>query len=94
MRVLIVSLVLVAAACGSSSNGLRTAQPFEDVQATEFVFENDATFPGREIFRVVTTEPMICAIVWGETQSLGNFNNSLAMNGTGIVEHDVFLPGA
>jgi hypothetical protein len=37
---------------------------------------------------------MICAIVWGETEELGNFNNSLAMNGTGIVDHDVFLPGA
>ena len=37
---------------------------------------------------------MICAIVWGETEELGKFNNSLAMNGTGIVNHDVFLPGA
>jgi hypothetical protein len=37
---------------------------------------------------------MICAIVWGETEDLGNFNNSLDMNGTGIVEHNVLLPGA
>jgi hypothetical protein len=37
---------------------------------------------------------MICAIVWGESEELGNFNNSLAMNGTGIIDHDVFLPGA
>jgi hypothetical protein len=42
---------------------------------------------------VTTTEPMICAIVWGETEALGRFNNSLNMAGTGIVEHDVFLPG-
>ena len=37
---------------------------------------------------------MICAIVWGETTDYGNFNNSLNMAGTGIVQHDVFLPGA
>jgi hypothetical protein len=69
-------------------------RPFAEVQADDFVFEADPTDPGRGIFRVTTTEPMICAIVWGETEELGNFNNSLAMNGTGIVDHDVFLPGA
>jgi len=93
------SLMLVLAACGGSGSdegeGLdREVRPFSEVQADEFVFENDPTFPGRGIFRVTTTEPMICAIVWGETESLGNFNNSLDMNGTGIVEHNVFLPGA
>jgi hypothetical protein len=36
---------------------------------------------------------MICAIVWGEDESFGRLNNSLAMNGTGIVDHDVVLPG-
>jgi hypothetical protein len=69
-------------------------RPFAEVQADDFVFEADPTDPGRGIFRVTTTEPMICAIVWGETEELGNFNNSLEMNGTGIVDHDVFLPGA
>lgn len=92
------ALGLVAAACGSGDDANVAAEtavrPFSEVQDTEFSFENDATFPGRGIFRVVTTEPMICAIVWGETEALGNFNNSLAMNGTGIVNHDVFLPGA
>lgn len=58
------------------------------------VFEADPTNPSRAIFRVTTTEPMICAIVWGEDDSFGNFNNSLNMAGTGIVQHDVFLPGA
>ena len=82
---------LVLAACGGSAE---TVRPFSEVQATEFVFEADPTNPSRGIFRMDTTEPMICAIVWGETESLGNFNNSLAMNGTGIIEHDVFLPGA
>ncbi len=96
---IVTSLVLVGTACGGSGSdevqGLdREVQPFSEVQASEFVFENDTTFPGRGIFRVTTTEPMICAIVWGETEALGNFNNSLDMNGTGIIDHNVFLPGA
>lgn len=41
---------------------------------------------------MTTTEPMICAIVWGEDDSFGRFNNSLSMNGTGIEQHDVVLP--
>ena len=87
--------VLVASCGGGDTTGdLRTALPFEQVQVNEFTFENDSTFPGRGIFRVVTTEPMICAIVWGQTEELGSFNNSLAMSGTGIVNHDVFLSGA
>lgn len=88
-------LVLVLAAC-SSAAGQRDVEvrPFEEVQDSEFSFELDPTNPGRGIFRVDTTEPMICAIVWGEDESLGNFNNSLNMAGTGIVEHDVFLPDA
>lgn len=69
------------------------AQPFSDVQAAPFEFEADPTDPARGIFHMTTTEPMICAIVWGPTDALGNFNNSLSMNGTGIVEHDVVLPG-
>ena len=51
--------------------------PFSEVQADEFVFEADPTESERGIFRVETTEPMICAIVWGETEAFGNFNNSL-----------------
>lgn len=91
LALLVLGFGLLVAACGGDGDAVR---PFSEVQATEFVFENDPTFPDRGIFRVDTTEPMICAIVWGETESLGNFNNSLAMNGTGIVVHDVFLPGA
>jgi hypothetical protein len=90
-------VVLLAAGCGGDDDGSSAAadvRPFAEVQADEFVFEADPTNPERGIFRVSTTEPMICAIVWGETEELGRFNNSLAMNGTGIVDHDVFLPGA
>ena len=69
-------------------------RPFEDVQASPFEFEADPTNPQRGIFGVTTSEPMICAIVWGETDALGRFNNSLSMNGTGITDHDVYLPDA
>ncbi|MGI8515708.1 MAG: discoidin domain-containing protein [Acidimicrobiia bacterium] len=93
-----VFLVLVALslmACSGVTDGQDVdVRLFEEVQASEFVFELDPTNPSRGIFRVDTTEPMICAIVWGEDESLGNFNNSLNMAGTGIIEHDVFLPGA
>lgn len=88
-------LILVLAACsGGAGQPDVEVRPFEEVQDSEFSFELDPTNPQRGIFRVDTTEPMICAIVWGEDESLGNFNNSLDMAGTGIVEHDVFLPDA
>jgi hypothetical protein len=88
------AFALLAGACSSGADGAAEVRPFSDVQATDATFENDPTFPGRGILRVDTTEPMICAIVWGETEDLGSFNNSLDMNGTGIVEHNVLLPGA
>lgn len=98
----VASLALLTAACGGDDD---SAEPsagqiegelldFALVQDSDFVFEADPADPNRGIFRVVTTEPMICTIVWGETDEFGNFNNSLSMNGTGIVNHDVVLPGA
>jgi hypothetical protein len=93
LTVLLLALGLAAAAC-STAGTTESVRPFEDVQASEMVFENDPTFPGRGIFRVETTEPMICAIAWGESETLGRFNNSLDMNGTGIIDHNVFLPDA
>ena len=86
-------LGLVVGACGTDGDvpGAEV-RPFEEVQASDLVFEPDPTNPTRAVFHVTTTEPMICAIVWGETEDLGRFNNSLNMAGTGIVEHDVFLP--
>jgi hypothetical protein len=85
-------------ACSTDDSGDTAAtgvevRPFEEVQADELVFEADPLDPTRGIFRVETTEPMICAIVWGETDELGRLNNSSSMNGTGIVDHDVVLPG-
>ena len=67
-------------------------RPFAEVQASDLTFAADPADATRGIFRVTTTEPMICAIVWGETDAFGRFNNSMAMNGTGIVDHDVALP--
>lgn len=91
----LIPLALILVSCGKSSavSGVEV-KPFEQVQASDFTFDRDPTDPGRGVFHVTTTEPMICAIVWGEGESLGNFNNSLAMAGTGITQHDVFLPGA
>jgi hypothetical protein len=96
--VLAAAVALLAAACGNdddssgaSSDDL-TVRPFDEVQASEITFEADPSDPTRGIFRVTTTEPMICAIVWGTDGSYGRFNNSLSMNGTGIEQHDVVLP--
>lgn len=86
------SMWLVACSSGPDAEG--AVRPFSEVQASDFSFEVDPTNPSRGLFRVTTTEPMICAIVWGEDDDFGNFNNSLDMAGTGIIQHDVFLPGA
>jgi hypothetical protein len=94
-RILLLAvLVMAGASCTTDTGPEGEVRPFSEVQASEFSFEADPTNPGRAIFRVTTTEPMICAIVWGEDAGLGNLNNSLDMAGTGIVQHDVFLPGA
>ncbi len=90
---LLLALSMVAAACGAGAAATEV-RPFEEIQDSEITFEADPTFPGRGIMRVTTTEPAICAIVWGETEELGRMNNSLNMNGTGIIQHDVFLPDA
>ena len=90
----IFAIGLVASACGGNDDDLGSLVPFAEVQDSEFVFEADPFAPDRGIFRVTTTEPMICTIVWGETDAFGNFNNSLEMNGTGIIDHNVSLPGA
>jgi hypothetical protein len=88
------TILLVSAGCGVAADSEVEVRPFSEVQDSEMVFEADPTNLSRAIFRVTTTEPMICAIVWGEDDTFGNFNNSLNMAGTGIVQHDVFLPDA
>jgi hypothetical protein len=86
-------IVVFVTACGSDDPGsTRSVRSFDDVRASEMTFEADPLDPSRGIFKVTTTEPMICAIVWGPDSSFGRFNNSLAMNGSGIVQHDVSLP--
>lgn len=94
LRWTLVVVALLASACGADLEADAAVRPFSEVQDSEFSFEADPTNPGRGIFRVTTTEPMICAIVWGDDSGLGNLNNSLDMAGTGIIQHDVFLPGA
>jgi hypothetical protein len=86
-------LLLAAAACsGDDDTAAVEVQPFAQVQDGDIAFEPDPTDPTRAVMRIATTEPMICAIVWGEDESFGRFNNSLSMNGTGITDHDVVLP--
>jgi F5/8 type C domain len=94
LSVLAATLLLILASCstGGSSSPSTEVQPFAKVQAGKVTFERDPSDPSRGIFRVTTTERMICAIVWGKTDSFGRFNNSLSMNGTGIRQHDVRLP--
>jgi hypothetical protein len=89
---LLLAFALIIAACGSDDDGGEVL-PFSQIQASEFSFELDPLDPVRGIFRVTTTEPSICSITWGPTEALGNQNNSLSMNGTGIIQHDVILPG-
>ncbi len=84
--------LLTLAACGGADAPDAEVRPFEEIQASDVVFEADPLDPTRGIFRVETTEEAICAIVWGETEDFGRFNNSLAMSGTGIIDHDVVLP--
>ncbi|MEO5842828.1 MAG: discoidin domain-containing protein [Acidimicrobiales bacterium] len=92
--VVVAGAALLVPAC--SNDSARTSsvsvRSFDEVRASPIVFEADPLDPSRAIFRVTTTEAMICAIVWGTDTSFGRFNNSLSMNGTGIVRHDVSLP--
>jgi hypothetical protein len=86
-------MLLIATGCGDDATGDRpTVRPFSEVQDGELSFTADPGDPTRAVFHVTTTEPMICAIVWGEDGSFGRFNNSQSMNGTGIIDHDVLLP--
>jgi len=95
---LVASVVALLTAACSGGDGDDSAdasvRPFADVQDSELAFEIDPNDPNRAIFHVTTTIPMICSITWGSTEDMGNQNNSLSMNGTGIEQHDVVLPGA
>ncbi len=75
LRAAAVAALLAVAGCGDDGGGdgdtgprpadsAAEVRPFTDVQASDFAFEPDPIDPQRGIFHVVTTEPMICAIVW------------------------------
>lgn len=94
---MVFGLPLIAGGCAGVSDDASAAaqvevRPFEEIQDSDLVFEADPLNPTRGIFRVTTTEAAICAIVWGRTEEFGRLNNSLTMDGTGIVQHDVVLP--
>jgi len=91
----VVALLTAACSGGDGDDSVdASVRPFADVQDSELAFEIDPNDPNRAIFHVTTTIPMICSITWGSTEDMGNQNNSLSMNGTGIEQHDVVLPGA
>lgn len=91
---LIVIIAAALTACGSSANMANdaTVRPFDEIRASDVVFEPDPTDPSGQLVHVATNVPTICAIVWGSDDHFGRFNNSLSMNGTGITQHDVILP--
>ncbi len=92
MTAVVVAFLVVAAACGGGDGDATEVRPFAEVQDGDVAVGPDPSDPTRAVLRLATTEPMICAVVWGEDESFGRFNNSLAMNGTGITDHDVILP--
>lgn len=97
--IVVATLASISAGCstsGSGGSGSEDARvlPFEEVQATDFVFGADQTNPDQGVFRMTTTEPMICSIAWGETEGLGHLSNDPMMTGTGSTEHNVTLAGA
>ena len=92
MTAVVVAFLVVAAACGGGDGDATEVRPFAEVQDGDVAVGPDPSDPTRAVLRLATTEPMICAVVWGEHESFGRFNNSLAMNGTGITDHDVILP--
>ena len=97
---LAVAAPLLGTACGGGSDGkaatLLSAEvrSFSEMQAGEITFEPDGIHPGHVLAHVHTKQDLICAFVWGDTEALGRFNNSLSMDGTGISDHVVGLPGA
>lgn len=101
--IVVATLVSISAGCstsGSGGSGSDDARvlPFDDVQATDFVFEAvfeaDQSHPDQAVFRMTTTAPMICSIAWGETEGLGHLNNDPMMTGAGSTDHNVTLLGA
>jgi len=96
LSALVAAISMLAGCGGTTGHGsatASTARPFSEVQAGPVTFAADPSRVDSAIFHVTTAQPMICAIVWGETDRLGHFNNSRSMNGTGITQHDVVLPG-
>src|SRR5207248_8450964 len=80
-------------ATASAESGGRV-HPFSEVQSAPVTFEAGTARPGQVLAHVRTKHDLICAFVWGESPALGRFNNAQSMNGTGISDHIVALPGA
>ena len=95
----LLALGLLSVSCGgkgataSAESGVRV-HPLSEVQSGPVTFEAGTSRPGQVLAHVRTKQDLICAFVWGESPALGRFNNAMSMNGTGISDHIVALPGA
>jgi hypothetical protein len=94
-----VAAILAALLAGCGSGGAPPAPaarvlPLSRVQAGAVSVRADPARPDRAVLHLTTTQAMICAVVWGETDGFGRLNNSMDMNGAGLTRHDVVLPGA
>ena len=88
---LIIALALIAAACGGTAGG-GTVVDFTEIAASEptFTFDPSAT-TGR--LDLETTIPTVCAIAYGETETLGVLSTDQDMQGDGHTDHGPVLTG-
>lgn len=97
-----VTVAAQLAGCGGQGSALPSTDggaavrvmPFSRVEEGSISVVPDPTAADRAILHVRTTQPMICAVLWGRTGRFGHLDNSSDMAGTGLMRHDVYLPGA
>jgi F5/8 type C domain-containing protein len=93
---LFAALMLIAAACSSTSNdgasGGSDVRDFTEIQSSDFEFSVDAN--GVAKMNVTTSAEAACSIAWGETDELGFLHTDLDMSGGAHNRHEVILVGA
>ncbi len=89
----LIATLLLAAACGDSGGAESSdVRPFADIQASdvEFEFDGSATV-GRLL--VDTDIEVVCAVAYGETETLGLIATDDDMAGGAHADHSPRLPG-
>lgn len=84
------AVVFVLAACGGDAHTGAELRPFSAVQVGETEVE---ILPRgtAAVIRLTTDPPTVCAVAFGEDESLGQIANDPGMGGTAISEHAVVL---